>query len=376
MRIAIDAHMVGERESGNETYTLNLIKALGQLSEENRYYLFTPRPDLLGARLHTPSHSLRITRVGPPNPLVRIPISMPLACRRLGALLLHVNYIAPPLCPCPTVVTIHDLSFEFFPHLFSPRDYLVLSRLVPYSARRAAKVITVSENSKRDIMRRYRLPEERIAVTYEGADDRFKPLQDEAGLEAIKRKYEIVGRFILALGNLEPRKNLGRLVEAYGALRRGGRIEHKLVVVGRARWRESELYRVVRERGLVGEVIFTGYLPQEDLPLLYNAADLFLFPSLYEGFGLPPLEAMACGTPVIASNSSSLPEVVGDAGLLVDPHDTSAIAQAIDDLLTRPDRRSELSAKGLRRAALFSWHKMAQETLEIYHEVCRNREPE
>lgn len=376
MRIAIDAHMVGGRESGNETYTLNLIKALGELSEENRYYLYTPRPDVLGARLHTPSQNLSITRVGPPNPFLRIPISMPLACRRLGAQLLHVNYIAPPLCPCPTVITIHDISFEFFPHFFSPRDYLVLSRLVPYSARRAAKVITVSENSKRDIVRCYRIPKERIAVTYEGADDSFRPLQDEERLEAVKRKYEIVGSFILTLGNLEPRKNLGRLVEAYGALRKGGRIEHKLVIVGRARWRESELHSVVRGRGLVGEVIFTGYIPQEDLPLLYNAADLFLFPSLYEGFGLPPLEAMACGTPVIASNSSSLPEVVGDGGLLVDPHDTSAIAQAIDDLLTKPALRLELSARGLKRAALFSWHKMAQETLEIYREVCRSRESE
>jgi glycosyltransferase involved in cell wall biosynthesis len=368
MRIAIDAHMVGTRETGNETYVVNLSKALASIDTTNEYRLYTHNPALLPAELLRPSNFSAL-RVKPGLSAIRIPLSMPYLSWKDGHDLLHVNYIAPPVSPCPTVVTIHDISYEFFPEFFSARDRMLLSTLVPFSARGASKIITASQSTKRDIVERYGVDPERVVVTPYAADSQFRPLPDQGDLRAVREVYGLGEEFILTVGNLQPRKNLPRLIEAFAQLIERRAIRHQLVIAGQAFWRGSEVSRQVEERHLHEHVVFTGYVPQEHLVLLYNAAALFVYPSLYEGFGLPPLEAMACGTPVITSNRSSLPEVVGEAALLVEPHRTEDLAQAILDVLSSDTLQSELRAKGLERASSFSWETTAKRTLAVYEEV-------
>jgi glycosyltransferase involved in cell wall biosynthesis len=289
-------------------------------------------------------------------------------------------------------VTIHDISFEHYPQFFSPRDRLILQTLVPLSARRARRIITVSQHAKQEIMARYQIPGGKIAVTYEAAGERFVPIADPAALRAVRATYSIPdGPFVLALGNLQPRKNIRRLVEAFagavegegwrvagGELRQGSTdysnsppstLHPSLVIAGKAKWRESEIFQAVQEAGLAHAVVFPGYVDDDDLPALYSAAAVFVYPSLYEGFGLPPLEAMACGTPVICSKAASLPEVTGDAALSVDPADVDSLAQALCDVLATPGLRADLRQRGLRRAAQFSWSRCATETLAVYREA-------
>jgi len=370
MKVAIDAHMVGERETGNETYTLNLIRALLALPTDVcggvEFVLYTPHPERLRPRLD-PAHPAPVRRIRPSPAPLRIPFGLPLATGRDRADLLHVNYVAPPLGTCPHVVTVHDISFDLYPRFFSPRDRWMLRTLVPFTMRRAARVITVSQHARQEIVARYRLPAERVAVPYEAAGAQFRPITDPAALAAARARYGLGERYLLALGNLQPRKNLARLVDAYADLRRAGQLAGvQLVLAGQAQWRESELYAKVRQSGLVEEVRFPGYVEDADLPALYSGALAFVYPSLYEGFGLPPLEAMACGTPVICSNAASLPEVVGDAALTVDPTDTSALAAALAQVVAHPGLRADLAEKGLRRAGQFTWQKCAEETLAVY----------
>ena len=342
-----------------------------------------------------PPHA-RIDHIRPENALLRIPFALPIQALRGGYDLLHVTYNAPPLCPCPTVVTIHDISFEHYPQFFSPRDRLILKTLVPLSARRARRIITVSEHAKREIMACYNIAADKIAVTYEAAGEQFRPITDPAALQTVRTKYGIPdGPFILALGNLQPRKNIQRLVEAFArvgnsqqstvnseqsTVKNGQSFQNavhcslstvhcSLVIAGKAQWRESEIFQSVRDHGLEDAVILPGYVDDADLPALYSAATVFVYPSLYEGFGLPPLEAMACGTPVISSNAASLPEVVGDAALSIDPTDIDALAQALVEVLSSQERQEDLRQRGLRRVAQFSWDRCATETLSVYREV-------
>jgi glycosyltransferase involved in cell wall biosynthesis len=367
MRLAIDAHMVGERETGNETYTLNLIKSLIDEFPRHSYQVFTCHHAYLKPHLAENAGATLIEV--PRNPFRRIPFAIPRHLRQSRAQLLHVNYIAPPRINCPVVVTIHDISYEFHPEFFSLRDRLLLSTLVPFSARRAAAIIAVSQKTRSDLISRYRIPPEKITVTYEGADVRFRPLDKLEATDLVLKKYGIDRAFVLTLGNLQPRKNLPRLVQAYAKLKREQKLDAVLVIAGQALWRESKVFRAVRDTELETDVIFTGYIPDEDLPWLYNAARLFVFPSLYEGFGLPPLEAMACGTPVACSRMGALPEVVADAALTFDPRSVDEMARVILQVASSPDLQAHLSERGQQRAQRFSWKAMAHETMEVYQNV-------
>ncbi|AXI24804.1 glycosyl transferase family 1 [Methanofervidicoccus sp. A16] len=269
------------------------------------------------------------------------------------------------------VYTIHDLTPILFPNEHKNGKYLIYKLLLPKTLRTADKIIADSYNTKKDIIKYFKIPEDKIKVIHLGVDEKYKPLSEEE-INSIKKKYSINYPFILYVGTLEPRKNIPTLIKAYYKLKKQG-LPHKLVITGKKGWKYKSIFETIDKLNLQKDIIFTGYVPEEDLPALYNAADLFVYPSIYEGFGLPPLEAMACGTPVITSNTSSLPEVVGDAGIMVDPYDVDGLSKAMYEVLTNDGLREELRKKGLERAKLFSWKECAEEHLKVYEEVYNMR---
>ena len=362
MRVAFDAHVIGERESGNETYAVNLLRALANAPNGDTYQVLTPHPDRLRAILPLP-RSAEIVRVRPATSVLRIPFGMPGAVRRHHSEVLHVSYVAPPVVACPTVVTVHDLSYLAYPRSLSPWARFMLTALVPLSTRRAARVIAVSAFTRQDLVTRYGLRAEKISVIHEAAGPAFRVVDDARRQRLPARVTE---PFVLAFGNLEPRKNLARLIEAFATIAREPAMTAKLVLVGNAKGEAGALERLVEQHGLRERVVFTGFVTEDRLVLLYNRAAVFVYPSIYEGFGLPPLEAMACGCPVVASSVTAMPEVLGDAALLVDPTSTLALAEAMRAVLASDVLASDLRAKGRQRADRYSWTMAAEQTRAVY----------
>jgi glycosyltransferase involved in cell wall biosynthesis len=309
---------------------------------------------------------MRYVSVAPDQLQLRIPVALPLAMLSAGIDVLHAQYLAPPVSPGRVVVSIHDIAFEHYPQFF-PRTAIPQMRiLVPLTARRACAVLTLSEFCKQDIVRRYCLEPDKVVVAGGAANPMFKPVHDGTRLRAIRTQYGIGNQFLLCVGNLQPRKNLKTLIAAYMKLRQADIVRHKLVVVGRKAWLYDDAFVAARNSGYSSELIFTGYVPDDDLVALYNAADAFVYPSIFEGFGLPPLEAMACGTPAITSNTSCFPEVVGDAAVMIDPLDTDALAQAITTVLLDANLRAHLRQAGMQRAKRYSWESTARIILSTY----------
>lgn len=287
-----------------------------------------------------------------------------------GATLFHATeHLLPPLQDVPTVLTVHDLIFHLFPQYHKPLNYWYLRWTMPLYVRRADAVIAVSEATRQDLCRHYRVPSEKVRVIYEAAAPHFRPAPSEAVVQ-VRRRYHLPARFALTVGTIEPRKNLPRLFQALAQLRGAERIP--LVVVGSKGWLYEETFRTVARLELEDQVSFLGYAPEEDLPALYTAADLFVLPSLYEGFGLPVLEAMSCGAPVACSRAASLQEVAGDAARYFDPYNPEAMAEAIWTLWRDADQRAHLRERGLKRAAAFSWKRAASETLALYDTLLAN----
>jgi len=289
----------------------------------------------------------------------------------------HVPYFAPPLYPSiPTVVTIHDLIPLILPAYKGSILVRFYTRLVSMTAKRSAAIITDSHSSKRDIINLLKIPGERTHVIPLAADERFRP-RVETELDRVRRKYSLPQEFILYLGGFDQRKNMKTLFKALRGLKERLGDRCPLVIAGTLPNKDTPFFphprRLAEEAGVTDAVHFIGWVPEEEKPALYSLATLFLYPSLYEGFGLPPLEAMSCGTPVIASNAASLPEVVGDGGVLVDPQEPTSWAEAMVALLTSPQKREELSAKAVEQAKKFSWRKTARETLEVYKRVAAKR---
>jgi glycosyltransferase involved in cell wall biosynthesis len=373
LHIAIDAHSVGTGLAGVETYITNLIEALAASGEANRYTLYLTK-GRAGDRFAGRWPHVAVRRTLPHTPFLRIPVTFPVELRRHPADLLHVQFTAPPFTPCPVVATIHDLSFEHLPETFKRRSWMQLRLTVRRTARTAAHIITSSEFSRRDLIETYNIAPERITVALAAAAPHFRPASADAIAE-VKRRYGIEGDYVLAVGSIQPRKNLVRLVRAYSDLRR--RRSHdklpQLVLVGKRAWLYGETLRAVEQSGVAANVIFTGYVPERDLPALYTGALCFVYPSYFEGFGLPPLEAMQCGAAVIAGDRTSLPEVVGDAGLLVNPFDEDAIGAAIARLIDDGELRAELRARGQQRAALFNWTETARQTLQVYEQATKEK---
>jgi glycosyltransferase involved in cell wall biosynthesis len=290
-----------------------------------------------------------------------------LSYRRLvpNAELFHATeHLLPPLGGLPTVLTVHDMIFKLFPQHQKLLNYRYLNATMPMYCRRADAIITVSEASKRDITTLYGIEAERITVIYEAAGPEFRPAPARV-LDEVRDRYGLPGRYAVHVGTIEPRKNLTRLVEALFELRTAG-LNIPLVVVGSRGWLYDSFFRRLEELSMQEAVLFPGYVPLDDLPAVYGAATLAVMPSIYEGFGLPVLEAMACGTPVLASSSSSLPEIGGGAARYFDPLDVGQIAAAIRDVWVDANLRAEMSHDGLKQAAQFSWEKAARETMAVY----------
>ncbi len=370
LRIAIDAHSVGTGLGGNETYATNLIEALAEIDPVNQYTLYVTRPDAVERFSNRwPNFTVRPTL--PHTPLIRIPLTLSRELRRNPVDVLHVQFTSPPFAPCPVVVSIHDLSFEHLPETFKRRSKMQLRLTVRRSARRASHVITLSEHGRNDVIDTYGISADRVSAIPLAAPSHFAPVDDESELQRVRQTYGIQGDYILSVGSIQPRKNLKRLIEAYSSLREAlpeGKLP-QLVIVGKFAWLYEETFRAIKERGLDKSIILTGYVPGDDLPTLYSGALCFAYLSYFEGFGLPPLEAMKCGTPVIVGNRTSLPEVVGDAGVLVDPFDVVGIAAALAKVIGDSDFRSDLRVKGLAHAGRFDWRETARQTLSVYEKA-------
>jgi glycosyltransferase involved in cell wall biosynthesis len=367
---------VGTGLGGNESYATNLIEALAQIDSVNNYTVYVTRREAVERFSNRwPNFTVRATL--PHTPFIRIPLTLSAELRRNPVDVLHVQFTAPPFSPCPVVVSIHDLSFEHLPQTFKWRSRKQLRITVRRSAREAAQVIALSEYARNDIIDSYSVEPEKVSVIPLAAPVHFRPVVDELELQRVRQTYGIKGDYILSVGAIQPRKNLSRLVAAYSRLRRArpeGNLP-KLVLVGKCAWLYDETLRTIKELEVGNSVILTGYVPQSDLPALYSGALVFVYPSYFEGFGLPPLEAMQCGTAVIVGDQTSLPEVVGEAGVLVDPFDVDDIAAAIERVIGDPDLREQLRVKGLERAKLFDWRNTARQTLAIYHKAAGIKQP-
>jgi len=369
MLIGIDASRAAARErTGTENYSLHLIRHLLALESGHRYRLYFNRPPSIGFFPTAADLELRVM------PFRRLwthgRLSWEMA-RQPPDVLFVPAHVLPLVHPRSSVVTVHDLGYLYYPGAHPLLDRLYLDFSTRYNARAASRVIAVSQATKDDLVQHCGIEPDKTTVVYSGWDETMQPVEDKATIEKVKAGYGIGGDYVLYVGTLQPRKNLGRLLEAYAIVRKQAKRGEApcLVIAGRKGWLYEHITLQVERLGLETEVIFPGYVPQDDLPALLSGARLFVFPSLYEGFGLPVLEAMACGTPVLCSNVSSLPEVAGDAALLVDPLDVKSIAEAMHRLLQEEGLRAQLVERGYRQVRQFSWDRCARETLAVLEDT-------
>ena len=367
MRVAIDARKL--HDFGIGTYTRNLLRHLARIDRDSEYVLLCHEADLgIGAQLGA---NFRTVLEPSPNYSVREQIHVPWVLHRERPDVFHApHYVMSPAIRCRSLVTIHDCIHLVFPQYLPNRAAYVYARAFMWSAaRRSHRILTVSEASKRDIVQFLNVPPEKIVVVYNAIDERFRVAPSEEAIARVRERYQLDHRFVLYVGNIKPHKNLVRLIEAFDRLRKRKFDELTLLIIGDEISKLPALRRAVHGHKLHKHVRFLGYLPDDMLAILYRLAAVFVFPSLHEGFGLPPLEAMACGAPVVTSNVSSLPEVTGDAAVLVDPYDVESITDGIARVLTDPALREELRVKGIARSREFSWERSVSRTREIYQEV-------
>ncbi len=361
MRIALDSQSTLGQPTGIGRYTASLLAALRRAAPEHEYLPLDWGRDAvmrLDRRLRWQQWEL------------------PRRAGARGAQVLHVTgFDAPRRRPCPVVLTVHDLIGMLFPRNLPPVARWYWGRWLPRTIHWADRIIADSQHTRADLVRLLDIDPQRIEVIHLGVDPAFRPLQDRVALEAVRARHGLPEAFILYLGTIEPRKGVDTLVAAFANL--AGELYHHLVIAGKKGWYTDALFRQVVALGLEQRVHFAGYVADADIPAFCNLADLFVFPSHYEGFGLPPLEAMACGTPVVSSDAASLPEVLGEAALLVPPGDRAALAGAMRSAVQDGELRARLRARGLERAAQFTWEQTARRTASVYAEVAgRDRLPD
>ncbi len=350
MRFSVDAHAIGCHLTGNEVYIRNLLNQFARLDRNNEFFAYLSKPF---AENEVPSR-LQTRRVSE-NPFRRLGLDLPLRVRADRPDLLHVQYTAPVSCGVPLVVTVHDVSYLEYPQYFTRFRATQLKITVRRTIERAARVITPSEFSRDAILKHYCIDPEKVRVIPNGASSVFRPVERQVAATTVERKFHIRGPFILAVGDLQPRKNHLGLLRAFENLVRAHSLSHRLVFVGKETWYSKELHRAVSSSSVADRVDFTGFVDDADLLHFYGACDLFVFPSFYEGFGLPILEAMACGRAVTCSNLTAMPEVADGAGILFDPRSVDEMARAMADVLRDSELRGRMERMGMQRAAQFSW---------------------
>jgi glycosyltransferase involved in cell wall biosynthesis len=380
MKIGINTYFFKFPASGTGQYLLHLLQALAEVDLENEYILLDPQPfsEKTGTRTkysHVVTPIPRLARCNASiEKLMWEQFTAPLAARKASVDILYVPYFAPPLFPgLPSVITIHDVIPIRLPQYRTDPKMKMYLQLIIRAARKATLIITVSQHAKRDMIDALNLPAERIRVIYEAAGDEYHPITDLAVLSKVRARYGLNERYILYLGGLDQRKYVPQLVRAFAQLyQQLGDPDLQLLIAGNPDKQSGSLFPdprpVATDLGITGHIVYR-YIEEEDKPAIYSGASVFVFPSIYEGFGLTPLEAMSCGTPVICSNRTSLPEVVGDAAIIMDPDTIHEMVEAMYSVLTNSELRADLHARSLQRAARFNWRLTATETIATFKEA-------
>lgn len=373
MRVAVSVPSVLFPEGGVGTYVRNLLRKLPNVSQDNdEFLLFASREIESFLPLQDPHFTLKDRSVLIGNRSLRLlweQTLFPLESLLHRVDVAHAMMFVAPLFPLSkTIVTIYDMTFFSIPevHLKSKANYF--RTMIPRTAKRAKAIIAISEKTKKDICFYLNVPEHKVRVIHLAPDESFYVVRDANVIQPVLERWAISSPYILFVGTIEPRKNVERLLEAYSLCKARYNIEHKLVLVGRKGW-HFNLDQKIRDLGITDDVIFTGIVPLHDLVMIYNGADVFIYPSLYEGFGIPILEAMACGVPVITSNNSGTAEVAGNAAVLISPESVEEIVHAINDILFDREKQCDLAAKGVARSKNFSWKKTAKKTMDLYRDV-------
>jgi|SRR5579864_1420670 len=371
MRFAVDAHAIGRHLTGNEVYVRSLLNGFAALDRESEFIAYLSMDD---AEAWVPSR-FPVRRIAG-NPFIRLGCDLSYKLRQDRPQLLHVQYTAPLACPVPVVVSVHDVSFLEHPDYFPFYRSLQLRLTVRRTIQRAARILTGSEFSRDSIARAYDLDPDRIAVVHNAAAAGFHQVRHEAAAAEVLARFGMAAPFILSVGDLQPRKNHVGLIEAFaGLIQAQPNLPHQLVLAGKETWFARRVREAAKHSGIADRIRFLGFVSDEDLLHLYNACELFCFPSFYEGFGLPVLEAMACGAAVACANTSAIPEVADGAALLFNPYNADEITRAMLDLILLPDLRARMRRLGLQRSTCFSWQKTAQKTLEVYCQVVEQCQP-
>lgn len=378
MKIAIDLRSLGEgRRSGVEEYVLNIVQNLLKIDNVNTYFLFKSgfrNQPVVSNFFYNSYNKVSEKKLKIPNRLFNLSLKLlrePLLDLVSGQpdifFMPNIN-IGPVSDWCKKIITFHDLSYEIYPEHFSIKRRWWHKFIDPQRrAKEAYKIIAISDSTKNDLINLYDISPEKIKVIYSGVDEKFQPvLWSDVRLARIKQKYHLPDFFILYFGAIEPRKNIIGLIKAFEQLkdRHNNKKNLKLVIAGIKGWLFDKIIKTAKDSRYAGDIIFTGFVEDQDKLYVYNLASVFVYPSFYEGFGFPPLEAMACGLPTITSHVSSLPEVVGNGAIMIDPYNTDEITQAMDLCLSSEDLKSELKERGLTQAKKFSWQKTVRETLE------------
>ena len=368
MKIWIDGYEANvEQRVGSGQVAFNLLENLEKLDHKNDYTILLPSPPLSDLPKEREGFRYKLIKPGRFKTLIGIPLAIYFSNQKPDLFFSPTQYI-PRFINVKRVMTIFDLAFLHFPQMFTKKDFMQLKSWTEYSIKNCSHIITISKFSKKDITKTYGVDKDKVAVAYPGFDDKlYRPISDHQKISSVLERFKISGKYVIFIGTIQPRKNLIRLMEATK------RIEDiKVVVVGKTKGtgREGWMFDTVlgepKKLGIEDRVIFTGFVPNEDLPYLIAGSEAFTLPSLYEGFGIPVVEAMACGVPVIISNVSSLPEIVGKAGLLVNPTSVDQIEQAIRTVLTDKKLKNKLIRLGLKQAKNFSWNKMARKVIKVF----------
>lgn len=365
MRFSVDAHAIGQHLTGNETYVRNLLHGFAALDKTSEFITYLSRKTAF-----TDAPVRFSKRLVAEDPFLRLGFDLPRKLRQDRPDLLHVQYTAPLFCPVPVVASVHDVSFLEHPEYFTRSRAWQLRCTVKRTVRKAVRVFTPSDFSKKSIVKAYGLDPDKIVVTPYAVSPLFHPMSRTTAARWSTSRYGFAFPFVLSVGDLQPRKNYGSLIKAFQELIHSfPQLDHHLVLVGKETWYSDTVREAARMSGVGERIHFTGFVEDRDLLRLYGACDMFIYPSYYEGFGIPILEAMACGRAVACSNTSAMPEVADSAALLFNPYSVPEIVRAMRDLLLDPQLRTRMERLGSHRATLFNWENTARQTLDSYYEV-------